>query len=71
VKDMRSVRFNEKVKRASTIIGNGGFALLIAGISRWTIQGLDLFALIWIFIAAVLIWASLQINEVLEPEEEP
>ncbi|MBP6031548.1 MAG: hypothetical protein KA533_08980 [Sphingobium sp.] len=70
MKDMRAVRFNEKVKRASTIIGNGGLALLVAGISRWYLQGLDLFAGIWILMASVLIWSSLQINNVLESEEE-
>lgn len=70
MKDMRAVRFNEKVKRASTIIGNGGLALLVAGISRWYLQGLDLFAGIWILMASMLIWSSLQINDVLESEEE-
>jgi len=71
MKDMRAVRFNEKVKRISMIIGNGGLALLIAAISRWYLQGLDLFAIIWIFISSGLIWVSLQVNDVLEPEDEP
>jgi len=70
MKDMRAVRFNEKVKRISMIVGNGGLALLIAGISRWYLQGLDLFSVIWIFIASGLIWVSLQVNDVLEPEDE-
>lgn len=30
MKDMRAVRFNEKVKRFSTVLGAGGVALLIA-----------------------------------------
>jgi len=67
---MRAVRFNEKVKRASTIIGNGGLALLVAGVSRWYLQYLDMSAAIWILIAFVLIWVSLQVHEILEPEEE-
>lgn len=70
MKDMRAVRFNEKVKRASTIIGNGGVALLVTGISRWYLQDFDLFGGIWIFMAFGFIWVSLQINEVLAAEEE-
>jgi len=70
MKDMRAVRFNEKVKRVSTVIGNGGLALLIAGISRLYLVGADLAGAVWIVIAFGLIWVSFQVNEVLEPEEE-
>lgn len=70
MKDMRAVRFNEKVKRASTIIGNGGLGLTVAGISRWYLETLDATAALWIFIAFLLILISLQVHEILEPEED-
>jgi hypothetical protein len=70
VKDMRAVRGNEKIKRMSTLFGNGGLALLIAGFSRSYGVRLDLSAVAWIFITLSLIWLSWQLNELLESEDE-
>jgi hypothetical protein len=70
MKDMRAVRANEKLKRASTVLGTIGAALFVAGFTRWYISGLDLTAPTWIFIAAIVIWVSLQINELLDSEDE-
>lgn len=70
MKDMRLVRANEKLKRASTLLGNGGLGLLIAGISRWYGTGVDLTAAIWIVAAAATIWVGVQINDLLQPEDE-
>ncbi len=70
MKDMRSVRANEKIRRVSTLFGNGGLALLIAGLSRLYSLGLDLSGLAWILIAAALIWVSWQFNELLVSEDE-
>jgi len=70
VKDMRAVRFNEKIKRVSTLTGAGGLALLIAGFSHWYSQGLDLSAAAWILLSIGTIWVSLQFNELLAPEDE-
>ena len=69
MKDMRPVRANEKLKRASTIIGNGGLALLIAGLSRWYGTSLDLTAAVWIIMAAIAMWTAVQMNELLQPED--
>jgi hypothetical protein len=70
MKDMRAIRANEKLKRASTLVGNGGLALLIAGLSRWYSTGLDTYAATWILISAGLIWGSVQMNELLDSEDE-
>ncbi len=69
MKDMRAVRFNEKVRRATTLAGNGGLALLAAGLSRWFVTRLDLYAALWIFTAIALMFLAVQFNELLEPEE--
>lgn len=70
MKDMRAVRFNEKIKRLSTVVGNGGLALAAAGIARWFATGLDLSAAVWILLAGGIIWVSLQLNELIDSEEE-
>jgi len=70
MKDMRAVRFNEKVKRASTLFGNGGVALLIAGLSRWYGASFDLITALWLLLALMLIYVSVQLNAVLLMEDE-
>lgn len=70
MKDMRAVRFNEKLKRVTTLMGNGGLALLIAGLSRWYVVDLDLSAAVWILLALGLIWVAVQANELLESEDQ-
>jgi hypothetical protein len=70
MKEMRAVRANEKLKRASTLVGNGGLALLVAGLSRWYGSGLDAYAATWIFIAATLILGSVQMNDLLDSEDD-
>ena len=67
---MRTVRANEKVKRLSTLIGNGGLALLITGFSHLSHSGLNLTSLAWIFLACGIMLVSLQFNELLGPEDE-
>jgi hypothetical protein len=69
MKDMRAIRANEKLKRASTLVGNGGLALLIAALSRWYSAGLDTYVVTWILISAGLIWGSVQMNELLDSED--
>lgn len=70
MKDMRAVRFNEKIKRLSILVGNGGLALLIAGATRWYALGLDLSAGVWILLAAAIIWVAMQLNELLDSEDQ-
>jgi hypothetical protein len=69
MKDMRAMRANEKLKRASTLVGNGGLALLIASLSRWYSAGLATYVVTWILISAGLIWGSVQMNELLDSED--
>ncbi|GLT02736.1 hypothetical protein GCM10007897_41580 [Sphingobium jiangsuense] len=69
MKDMRSVRFNEKVKRFSTVLGAGGIALLIATLLRWSDRDFDLAIGAWILMSVVLIYVSVQMNDLLESEE--
>ena len=69
-KDMQSVRFNEKVKRFSTVSGNGALALFIAAVARWWAMGVELYASLWLLISLVAIYGSLAINGMLQPEDE-
>lgn len=69
-KDMQAVRFNEKVKRFSTLVGNGGLALFIAAVARWWAMGVELFAVIWISISVIFIYSSAKMNDMLQPEDE-
>ena len=69
MKDMLAVRFNEKVKRLSTVLGGGGIALIVTAWARYSDHAADLSTVTWIFTGIVIIFASVQINDLLESEE--
>ena len=71
-KDMQSVRFNEKVKRISTLLGNAGLGLIAAGVARLWGDHVNVTPgpLLWIVAGVGVIWASWHINSALEPEED-
>lgn len=68
-KDMRAVRFNEKLKRLSTLIGGAGVALAIGAATRLVDRAADFSTVSWIFSSALLILLSVQMNEMLESED--
>lgn len=70
MKDMRAVRFNEKVKRLSTLLGGAGVALAVAAATRLLDRDVDLSTFSWIVSSIVLILASVLMNELLESEDE-
>ena len=67
---MRSVRFNEKVKRLSTLVGAGGIALVISAVTRWLDRAPEPFELIWISVGLAFIFVSVQMNDLLQSEDE-
>lgn len=67
---MQSVRFNEKVKRLSTLFGAAGIALMLTAVTRWLDRQPDIWTAIWIFFGVSLTLVSVQINDLIEPEEE-
>jgi len=69
MKDMRAVRFNEKVKRVSTVLGGAGIALIVAALVRSSDHVPDLSVGLWILIGVMLIFVSVQINDLLDSEE--
>jgi hypothetical protein len=69
MKDMDAVRYNEKVKRLSTLLGAGGLALVLTALTRLLDRDLDMTTGAWILAGVFLIWASVQLNEVLQPED--
>lgn len=69
MKDMQWVRANEKVKRVSTLVGNG-LALFIAAVARWSRDGFDATVGLWLLLAGGIMLLSVQFNELLEPEDE-
>ncbi|SCW57084.1 hypothetical protein SAMN02927924_01439 [Sphingobium faniae] len=69
MKDMRTVRWNEKIKRGSTILGAGGIALLVATLLRWNDDTFTLAIAAWILTAVMLMLMSVQINDLLDSED--
>jgi len=70
MKDMSSVRANEKIKRGSTLVGNGGLTLLGAGLARLFLAATDLTAAIWILLGVALIFVAVQMNDLIDSEDE-
>jgi hypothetical protein len=70
MKDMGAVRYNEKVKRLSTLLGGAGLAFILTAITRWLDQDADTTTAAWIILGAVFIWAAVRLNDLLQPEEE-
>lgn len=71
MKDMRAVRFNEKVKRLSTLFSAAGLAFILTAITRWLDRGADFSTLAWNLTGAAFIFVSVQMNDLLESEDEP
>lgn len=69
MKDMRSVRFNEKVKRISTLTGGGGLTLILTAMIRWSDSGATFSTAAWILTGIMLILMSVHMNELIESEE--
>ena len=67
--DIRPKRYNEMVKTGSSILSQGGLALLAASMSRWLIVGTDVLVGLWLIVAAFAIWLSFRIFELLQLEE--
>jgi hypothetical protein len=70
MKDMGAVRFNEKVKRLSTLVGGGGLAFILTALTRSIEARVDLLGGLWIFAGIGLIFASVQMNDLLDSEEQ-
>jgi len=70
MKDMNTVRANEKIKRGSTIFGAGGIALLVATLLRWSDGTFTITIAAWILTAVMLMLVSVQINDLLDSEDE-
>lgn len=69
MKDLNTVRANEKIKRGSTLLGAGGLTLLGSGLARLILRYVDLTALVWILLGAGLIFLGVQVNDLLESED--
>ena len=55
MKDMDVVRFDEKVKRVSTLVGGGGLAFILTALTRWNDKGFELSIGAWILTSILLI----------------
>ncbi len=70
MKNIEAVRFIEKVKRWSTLIGAGGLGLILTALNRWLDRGLGPITLGWILAGVFLILLGVQLNELLQSEDE-
>lgn len=59
---------NEQLKAASSVAGNGGLALVAAGLGRWFFEGLDGNVVLWLLVGSVVISASVKVLVLLEAE---
>lgn len=67
---MRAVRFNEKVKRISTLFGGAGVAFILTALNEWFRRTADLTTAGWITGGIMFILVSVQMNDLLESEDE-
>jgi hypothetical protein len=56
--DVDALRWNERLKAGSAVAANLGSALFASGFARWFTLGFDAIVLIWIVVAAMIIWSS-------------
>lgn len=67
--DIQARRYNEKIEGVATLLSQGGLALFIASMSRWYIIGMDAELGAWFIVAIALMWVSIHILALLQPEE--
>jgi len=53
-----TLQTNERVKHIASAVTAWGNALLITGFGRWALAGFDAYVLLWLVVAACLIWAA-------------
>lgn len=53
-----ALQTNERIKHIAGSVTTWGNALLIATFGRWAVIGFDAYVLLWLVIAACLIWAA-------------
>jgi len=70
MKDMDAVRYNEKVKRLSTLVGAAGLAFILTAITRWLDRDADTTTAAWIIVGGMFIWAAIKTNDLLQSEDE-
>jgi hypothetical protein len=53
-----TLQTNERIKHLAGAVTAWGNALLIATFGKWALAGFDPFVLLWLVVAACLIWAA-------------
>lgn len=53
-----TLQTNERVKHIAGAITAWGNALLITALGRWVLVGFDAYVLLWLVVAACLIWVA-------------
>lgn len=69
MKDIRAVRYNEKVKRVSALLSGGALALLLTAFNRWGDGKGMLTTVAWILTGVLFMVMAVQVNDLLEPED--
>jgi hypothetical protein len=67
---VENLRWNEKLKVASTVVANFGTGLVAAAFGRWFLTGLDAWAIVRIVFGGTGIAMAVQAMSFLEPESE-
>lgn len=66
--DSEKLRTNERLKQASSLVGNLGAALLAAAAARWFAYGFDGHVLVWLIAAGMIMWSGNYMLVLLEAE---
>jgi hypothetical protein len=69
MKDIRAVRFNEKVRRVSALLNGGALVQLLTAFNRWGDGKGTLSTCAWILTAVLFMFMAVQINNLLVMED--
>ncbi|QUT04910.1 hypothetical protein KFK14_18065 [Sphingobium phenoxybenzoativorans] len=69
MKDIRAVRFNEKVRRVSALLNGGALVQLLTAFNRWGEGKGAIATSAWILAAVAFMFMAVQINNLLVLED--
>ncbi|CAN5253967.1 hypothetical protein BH10PSE12_BH10PSE12_05090 [soil metagenome] len=69
MKDIRAVRFNEKVRRVSAMLSGGGLAQLLTAFTRWGDGKGAVSTGAWMVAGILFMFMAGQINDLIDTED--
>ena len=69
MKDIRAVRFNEKVRRVSALLGAGSIAQLLTAFTRFNGEKGAVAAAVWVVTGVLFMFMAVKINDLMVLED--